>query len=540
MGLLTGEPRKATVVALADVGDVACREGDVQGDPREAARDRRGDRGARRRARRGARGRPRGPVGGGEATAGRAVPAAHAREDPRVLRDRLGKLRPCRRSFPRSSRTGRSGCPSRSCHTLHVEESGNPDGRARRLLPRRAGSRPLADAPALLRPEVLARRPLRPARLRQVDAARRAQGEHDVGPRRGRRADPDASRDREVARLRRLVGLDAGPRVRRDAPRARDRAHPARDLPRPEARDRLDVRGRPEAHRAGRLGRVRRRPSRRASAARSCAPTTGKLTSDDAGERREAALAWNRFENHASKLVPVDEPVAEEDVPKEIALARIEAHYFLNGSFLKSDDQLLHDAERLRRIPGVIVQGKYDLVCPLQSAWDLHLAWPEAQYVVVPDAGHAADEPGIVVGARRGDGRLQEEGLTWRPSSRRTRRRPRATIPRGSSTPASSTSRDSSGRTRRGPMHLRGRSRIRRSVRSATSRRCSTAAGSDLAHVLQTTVYVSDAAFWGRVNEVYARVMGDARPARAIVPVNEFRGGWQVEIAAIAAVRSSG
>jgi 2-iminobutanoate/2-iminopropanoate deaminase len=62
------------------------------------------------------------------------------------------------------------------------------------------------------------------------------------------------------------------------------------------------------------------------------------------------------------------------------------------------------------------------------------------------------------------------------------------------------------------------------------------AAGSDLAHVVQMTVYVSDASFWGRVNEVYARVMGDARPARAIVPVNEFRGGWQVEIAAVAAI----
>ncbi len=121
-----------------------------------------------------------------------------------------------------------------------------------------------------------------------------------------------------------------------------------------------------------------------------------KLTSDDAALRREAALAWNKFENHASKLVPDELPVAEEDVPNEIALARIEAHYFLNGSFLKSDDQLLRDAERLRRIPGVIVQGKYDLVCPMQSAWDLHLAWPEARYVVVPDAGHAADEPGIM------------------------------------------------------------------------------------------------------------------------------------------------
>ena len=120
-----------------------------------------------------------------------------------------------------------------------------------------------------------------------------------------------------------------------------------------------------------------------------------RLTSANPAMRREAALAWNRYETHASRLVPVDEPVAEEDVPKEIALARIEALYFLNGCFLKSDDQLLRDAERLRRIPGVIVQGRYDLVCPIQSAWDLHRAWPEAQLVVVQTAGHAADEPGI-------------------------------------------------------------------------------------------------------------------------------------------------
>lgn len=66
------------------------------------------------------------------------------------------------------------------------------------------------------------------------------------------------------------------------------------------------------------------------------------------------------------------------------------------------------------------------------------------------------------------------------------------------------------------------------------------AGDSDLAHVLQLTVYVSDASFWGRVNDVCARVLGEHRPARAIVPVNEFRGGWQVEIAAIGAVRSPG
>jgi proline iminopeptidase len=120
-----------------------------------------------------------------------------------------------------------------------------------------------------------------------------------------------------------------------------------------------------------------------------------RLTSDDAGERREAALAWNAFEGVASHLVPDVHPPAEKDVPGEIALARIEAHYFVNDSFLETDDQLLRDASRLRAIPGVIVQGRYDLVCPVQSAWDLARAWPEGRLVIVPAAGHAADEPGI-------------------------------------------------------------------------------------------------------------------------------------------------
>ncbi len=88
-------------------------------------------------------------------------------------------------------------------------------------------------------------------------------------------------------------------------------------------------------------------------------------------------------------------PPAEEDIEREIALARIEAHYFMNESFLETDDQLLRDAGRLRALRGVIVQGRYDLVCPMQSAWELAAAWPEARLVVVPAAGHAADEPGV-------------------------------------------------------------------------------------------------------------------------------------------------
>ena len=79
-----------------------------------------------------------------------------------------------------------------------------------------------------------------------------------------------------------------------------------------------------------------------------------------------------------------------------LAFARIESHYFVHGSWLQYDDQLLRDIGRIREIPCVIVQGRYDVVCPMRSAWDLHVAWPEAQLHVVPDAGHSALEPGIV------------------------------------------------------------------------------------------------------------------------------------------------
>jgi proline iminopeptidase len=78
-----------------------------------------------------------------------------------------------------------------------------------------------------------------------------------------------------------------------------------------------------------------------------------------------------------------------------LGLARIEAHYFVNDIFL-TENSLLANARRLRDIPGVIVQGRYDMVCPLASAHELHLAWPQAQYRIVPDAGHSVWEPGIL------------------------------------------------------------------------------------------------------------------------------------------------
>ncbi len=77
------------------------------------------------------------------------------------------------------------------------------------------------------------------------------------------------------------------------------------------------------------------------------------------------------------------------------AFARIECHYFVNGGFLERENQLLENVDRIRHIRGAIVQGRYDVVCPPITAWELHKAWPEAEFIVVPDAGHSMTEPGI-------------------------------------------------------------------------------------------------------------------------------------------------
>jgi len=121
-----------------------------------------------------------------------------------------------------------------------------------------------------------------------------------------------------------------------------------------------------------------------------------RLTGGDAAVRNAAARAWGLWEAATSFLRPNAAYLAKFDNPDyAAAFAGIEAHYFVNGGFLDGDDQLLREAGRIRHIPGVIVQGRYDVVCPARSAWDLHRAWPEARLHLVPDAGHSAFEPGI-------------------------------------------------------------------------------------------------------------------------------------------------
>jgi proline iminopeptidase len=122
-----------------------------------------------------------------------------------------------------------------------------------------------------------------------------------------------------------------------------------------------------------------------------------RLTSDDERVRLEAARAWSVWEGSTSKLY-FDYDSIERFAEPEFALAfaRIECHYFMNNAFFETDNYLIENVGKIRHIPAVIAQGRYDVVCPMRSAWELHRAWPEADLRVVADAGHSVTEPGIV------------------------------------------------------------------------------------------------------------------------------------------------
>ncbi len=121
-----------------------------------------------------------------------------------------------------------------------------------------------------------------------------------------------------------------------------------------------------------------------------------RLTGNNEAEKLKAAQAWSRWEG-ATSMLRFNEALVKsfEDPKHALEFARIENHYFVNKAFFESDDYLLANAEKYRNIPGVIVHGRYDVVCPLKNAWDLHRAWPESQLHIVADAGHSAWEPGV-------------------------------------------------------------------------------------------------------------------------------------------------
>ena len=135
-----------------------------------------------------------------------------------------------------------------------------------------------------------------------------------------------------------------------------------------------------------------------------------RLVDPDPAVHLPAARAWDRYEAACSTLLPKPEmPIRVDDDAAALAIARIEAHYFVNNGFL-ADGELIANLHRIRHLPCTIVQGRYDIVCPPITADALARAWPEAEYIVVPDAGHSVREPGItrelVAAVRRMQDRL--------------------------------------------------------------------------------------------------------------------------------------
>ena len=122
-----------------------------------------------------------------------------------------------------------------------------------------------------------------------------------------------------------------------------------------------------------------------------------RLTSEDERVRLAAARAWSVWEGTTLSLLQDPERVKLFGADAyALAFARIECHYFINGGFFETDDQLLANAWRIAEVPGIIVHGRYDVVTPARNAYDLKQAWPRAELRIVPDAGHAMTEPGIV------------------------------------------------------------------------------------------------------------------------------------------------
>lgn len=121
-----------------------------------------------------------------------------------------------------------------------------------------------------------------------------------------------------------------------------------------------------------------------------------KLTGYNEIAKMQAAKAWSIWEGRTATL-KANKNVIEHfgSAHTALSLARIESHYFMHNSFLE-DNQILNNADKLKNIPGVIVQGRYDLICPMESAWELHQVWPGASLKIIADAGHSATEPGTV------------------------------------------------------------------------------------------------------------------------------------------------
>ncbi len=131
-----------------------------------------------------------------------------------------------------------------------------------------------------------------------------------------------------------------------------------------------------------------------------------RLTGSDQIAQMHAAKAWSVWEGRTATLRPNGHVIERFSEPQRaLSIARIECHYFVNDAFLE-EDQLLRDMHKIAHIPGVIVHGRYDVICPLDNAWALHQAWPNSELLIIRDAGHAAGEPGITDALVRATGQI--------------------------------------------------------------------------------------------------------------------------------------
>ena len=133
-----------------------------------------------------------------------------------------------------------------------------------------------------------------------------------------------------------------------------------------------------------------------------------RLTSDNPRVRAEAARAWSMWETRVAALVADEASLAHcDDLDFTLAFARIECHYFVNKGFLAHEQQLLEDTVKIQHIPTTIVHGRYDVICPLENAWDLHRKLPRSELIIVPDGGHSAFEPGVASALREATDRFR-------------------------------------------------------------------------------------------------------------------------------------
>lgn len=160
-----------------------------------------------------------------------------------------------------------------------------------------------------------------------------------------------------------------------------------------------------------------------------------RLTSSDPITAQTAAEAWASYEKSLSSIyaTPADKKQTPESTEDSLALARIEAHYMRNNLFTPQD-KILKNIDSIRHIPTILIQGRYDLVCPPTTAWELHQKWPEAELQIIPDAGHSSQEPGTLTALVIATERMKYADPTHnisqsRPSSANTTDKPRLLRP---------------------------------------------------------------------------------------------------------------